>query len=285
MSDAPVRYRSDLVDSDRWRRLRFRPGDIVISTPPKCGTTWMQMICALLVLQTVELPAPLSALSPWLDLRLRPFDAVAAELSAQRHRRFIKTHTPLDGIPNRPDVTYTVLGRDPRDAAVSMYFHRANIGNREVRHHREASGPGSSESSLRDFLLDWIHEPRSASLENLAHHMTVAWHRRHRPNVVVMHYQELASNLAGAMKRIAGRLDIAVPAHRWPALVSAATFTQMRARARELAPAHVLYDSNRFFRSGSSGQWRGVLTGADLRRYERRVAALMPADLAAWLHR
>jgi hypothetical protein len=32
----------------------------------------MQMICALLVLQTADLPAPLTTLSPWLDMRLCP---------------------------------------------------------------------------------------------------------------------------------------------------------------------------------------------------------------------
>ena len=53
-----VRYRGLFHDSDRWRGFVFRSGDIVISTPPKCGTTWMQMICALLVLPeaTVEQP-------------------------------------------------------------------------------------------------------------------------------------------------------------------------------------------------------------------------------------
>jgi aryl sulfotransferase len=30
---------------------------------------------------------------------------VFADLEAQTHRRFIKTHTPLDGIPNDPTVT------------------------------------------------------------------------------------------------------------------------------------------------------------------------------------
>ena len=44
------------------------PGDIIISTPPKCGTTWVQMICALLILQEPELPLPLGTLSPWIDM-------------------------------------------------------------------------------------------------------------------------------------------------------------------------------------------------------------------------
>ena len=50
------RYRSPEEDSARWSGFPFRDGDIVISTRSKSGTTWMQMICALLVFQTAELP-------------------------------------------------------------------------------------------------------------------------------------------------------------------------------------------------------------------------------------
>ena len=57
---APVRYRSPDEDSARWNEFAFRPGDIVISTRSKSGTTWVQMICALLVFQRADLPAPLA---------------------------------------------------------------------------------------------------------------------------------------------------------------------------------------------------------------------------------
>ncbi len=66
-SDRP-RYRSFLDDSARWNDFEFRPGDIVISTPPKSGSTWMQMICALLIFQDPDLHKPLTQISPWLDM-------------------------------------------------------------------------------------------------------------------------------------------------------------------------------------------------------------------------
>src|SRR4051812_7692060 len=121
------RYEGTVFDSSRWDGLELRPGDIIISTPPKCGTTWTQMICALLVLQEPELPQPLDRLSPWIDMVTRARTEVFAELAAQTHRRFIKTHTPLDGIANNPTVTYICVGRDPRDAALSMHRHIDNM--------------------------------------------------------------------------------------------------------------------------------------------------------------
>src|SRR5438477_2832130 len=102
MGETVRRYRSVLVDSLRWDGFEFRDDDIVISTPSKCGTTWMQMQCALLVFQATTMPAPLTRLSPWIDVQTETVDSVFAALAAQTHRRFIKTHTPYDGIPHDP---------------------------------------------------------------------------------------------------------------------------------------------------------------------------------------
>ena len=101
------RYKNFIFDSARWDGWTFRPGDIVISTPPKCGTTWMQRICALLIFQTPDLEKPLTSISPWMDMLTRPLADVRADLAAQRHRRFIKTHTPFDGLPFDERVTYS----------------------------------------------------------------------------------------------------------------------------------------------------------------------------------
>jgi hypothetical protein len=54
---------------------------------------------------------------------------VFADLEAQTHRRFIKTRTPLDGIPSDPAVTYICVGRDPRDVGLSVGRH---IGNTDI---------------------------------------------------------------------------------------------------------------------------------------------------------
>ena len=85
------------------------------------------MICALLVLGTPELPAPLTVLSPWLDWLGEPQDTVYDRLAAQPHRRFIKTHTPLDGVPLDPRVHYVVVARHPLDMAVSLYHQAGNL--------------------------------------------------------------------------------------------------------------------------------------------------------------
>jgi hypothetical protein len=80
VASTPIRYQSPDEDSARWLGFPFRDGDIVISTRSKTGTTWVQTICALLIFQTPELPAPLAQLSPWLDHLIEPRDEVYARV-------------------------------------------------------------------------------------------------------------------------------------------------------------------------------------------------------------
>lgn len=132
MTDSLRRYRSVVADSSRWHGFAFRDDDIVISTPPKCGTTWMQTMCALLIFQTADLPGRMTELSPWLDMQTDTVENVFARLQAQRHRRFIKSHTALDGLPYDERVTYICVGRDSRDVALSWDRHFANMNLENV---------------------------------------------------------------------------------------------------------------------------------------------------------
>ena len=105
------------LDEDLWTQFPLRSDDIVISTVRKSGTTWMQMICALLIFQTPRLPARLQELSPRMQAGFGRSETYA-ELAAQQHRRFIKTHSPLNELPADSRVTYIVVARHPLDTVV-----------------------------------------------------------------------------------------------------------------------------------------------------------------------
>lgn len=301
MPDEPIRYQSPDEDSARWEGFRFRPGDIVISTRSKSGTTWMQMICALLIFQTTELPAPLAELSPWLDWLIAPRDQVFARLENQAHRRFIKTHTPLDGIPLSPLATYIVVGRHPLDLAVSLYHQGSNINRDRLA---ELTGAAADQPRparparppLRDWLLRWVDadEDPAAELDSLPGvmwHVSDAWARRadpglNGPAVLLMHYDELSADLEFQMRGLAGQLGIIVSDELWPSLARAATFDEMSARAARQAPdpAGVLKDPAAFFRRGRSGAGSEILTEDEMARYYERAAELAPREVLDWLH-
>jgi aryl sulfotransferase len=125
-------YRGPITDTSRWQDFRHRADDIFICTPAKCGTTWTQAICAMLVFGRVDHGQQPGAVSPWIDAAFAPIDDYLAKVESQTHRRFLKTHTPLDGIPYRPECTYLVVLRDPRDAYFSGRNHRKNLTDRTL---------------------------------------------------------------------------------------------------------------------------------------------------------
>jgi hypothetical protein len=294
------RYRSIVSDSGRWDGFAFRPGDVVISTPSKCGTTWTQMLCALLIFDGPEFPAPLETMSPWLDNCIRPLGEVTADLAAQTHRRVIKTHTPLDGLPLHADVTYLVVGRDPRDAAISLEHHVANmdfahflklraaaVGNEDLAALPERRVPSEDPAErFRTFVADEAPGGQT-TLASMLHHLDTGWQRRRDPNVALFHYADLQADLASELLRLAGVLGIPCSPERARELAAEASLQRMRERGADVAPSASLgiwKDVRAFFRSGGSGEWRERVSAADLAAYEARVATLVGPDLAAWSH-
>lgn len=304
MATATRRYRNVIMDSQRWDGFEFRDDDIVISTPSKCGTTWMQMMCALLVFQDPVLPAPLTRVSPWLDVQTETVASVFAELEAQTHRRLIKTHTPFDGIPHDPRVTYITVGRDPRDVALSWDNHFSNM-NLDVVIGRRVEVAGMDD--LVELMPNGITEPAAdpvdrfwewmeseantdqdvAGLPGMLNHLRTFWDHRSDDNIALFHYADMKTDLDGEMRRLSAVLNIDVDENKWAELVTAATFDRMRERADELAPqvTHGFWNENtNFFHTGTTGQWLSFFGEDDVARYEARVRELAAPDFAEWVH-
>jgi len=295
-----VRYENSFMNSARWSEITLREGDIVISTPPKCGTTWMQMICALLVFQTTDFPQPLPDMSLWVDFRTPSRADLRAAYGGQSHRRFLKTHTPLDGLPIDDRVSYICVGRDPRDAAISWLNHLANQNVDALTALLDAAAIADGEratspreifdaippGTLNDQFVAWVDNPDQINgLAWFITHMASFWEARDRPNVALLHYDALQADLADEMRSLAKWLHIDVAPQRWDQLVTAAGFDWMSRRFDLYAPGGPVWrDQSRFFHKGTSGQWRDVLDPAGLNHYWTRIPALADPELVAWLH-
>jgi len=293
----PLRhYEGFMADSSRWERFRFRPDDVVISTPAKCGTTWMQTIVGMVLLDRVDLGAPMGTLSPWLDMLIRTEDEVFALLDAQRHRRFIKTHTPLDGVPLLDPVTYIVVVRHPLDAALSDRDHADNMrDDRAIELRTAVAGAAPRHAAERPddpaAFLRWFVDNDEAptgsgpnGLMDYCDQVGTYWQRRALPNVHLFHYTDLWNDRDGEMRRVAAALGVPIDERRWPAYVEAAGLSSMRARAGETAPdAHLhLWESpEKFFRVGGSRDWSSMLGPDGVAHFEERFRALA-GDAAGW---
>ncbi len=293
MADAQAprtRYRSIIADSGRWDGFAFRPGDVVISTPPKCGTTWTQMLCALLIFDGPDVPGA-----------ARRGVAVAGHVHPPARRG--------DGGARRPDAS--PLHQDahaPRRPAAARRRHvsggrprsarRRHLVGASRRQHGLRALPGScaprpsatrtspscrsvrvpSEDPVerfRSFVADETHVA-PPTLASVLHHLDTGWQRRRDPNVALFHYADLQADLAGELLRLARVLGIPCSPERARELAAEASLARMRERAADVAPnasQGIWKDVRAFFRSGGSGEWRERLSAADLAAYEARVAA------------
>jgi hypothetical protein len=283
-----------VADSVRWDAYRPRAGDIVVATPPKCGTTWTQMAAALLV-HGPRLPGPLTRLSPWLDRLAAPVEQVMAELDAQPWRRIIKTHTPLDGLPYYEEVSYLFCGRDPRDAFLSMMDNMQNASAATMAAVRARIGLPDSFAFPTDpnaFFPVWMTAPIHAWVEDgfpIGSVFGAArpfWRHRHLPNLHFTHYRDLSGDLGGEMRRLADFLGVRLDPADIPRLTEAAGFAAMRACADDLAPGAHLgeWTSNRaFFAHARLGAWCEALNAENQALYEELAPKRVTPGLRSWL--
>ena len=288
-------YTDMIFDSARWDSFKPRKGDIIVATPAKCGTTWTQMLCALLVHQTPDLPQPLTVLSRWLDRHTEPVENVVAHFESQPFRRIVKTHTPLDGLPYWDDVTYVFCGRDPRDAFLSMQDHVANVSAETRADTLKRAGlppdftfPTDPNQMFPIWLTTGTNPWMSDGFPtgSVLYLSKTYWDFRHLPNIVFLNYRDLLADRDGEMRRLSKALGIAVNEALWPRLVAAAGFEAMKAHASDNAPgAHLgeWADDASFFRKARKGEWQSVLNEENKALYERVAAERLDPDLKKWL--
>jgi aryl sulfotransferase len=293
-------YRTWIIDSRRWEHYRPRATDIVIATYPKCGTTWMQQIVALLISQTPE-ARPIMEISPWVDRRFpEPIEALTARLEAQGHRRFVKSHLPFDGLPIYDEIKYIHVARDGRDACLSFHNHVMGFTPRMLD---GLDRTGLEDDTIRRpyprFVADpaqyfqrWLREGAVSGHQDglpamsFFHFEQSWWDQQHRSNVLLVHYNDLKADLASEMRRVADFLGIPVSPDVWPELVAAAGFEAMRRDGRVLmGNVGTIFQegSSRFFHKGTNERWRGVFLEDDLALYDAKVAAKLSPACARWL--
>ena len=277
-------YLGPITDTSRWENFQHRPDDIFVCTPPKCGTTWTQAICAMLVFGKVDHGTQPGVISPWIDAQFAPIDDYLQQVEAQTHRRYIKTHTPLDGIPYFPECTYLVVFRDPRDVFFSMLNHRDNMTDAELAFSTFPSGPSA--------FADWLAregEPGTWDLQALSafvQFFKTYWQYRDLPNIHVFHYSDMKRDLKCAIAAMARALGVEVDDALLTEMSDAATFENMKRSAEQFAPESgtgLWKKEADFFANGSNAQWQGALSEDELAAFDARLAELLPPDEAHWL--
>lgn len=290
-------YQNHTIDSTRWDGFEPRPGDVIVSTSYKSGTTWtLGILYQLMAMKENMQPPPMDY---WLDARMFPVELAdqLAELAAMPHRRVLKSHLAADGLPIWPEVKYVVVGRDPRDVFMSLVNHYEQFTDLAYQAFNETPGrvgppmpryDGDLHKLWREWLtrswFDWEEEgyPWWGNM----HHVASWWALRQEPNILLVHYNDLKQDLPGEIRRMAGFVGYALTDAEVSAIAQACTLDAMRDGAIAAGdPLGAMFKDGAkgFFYKGTNQRWRGVLDDDELALYEEVKQRLLPADCASWL--
>jgi len=288
--------KNEAMDSSKWSAYKPRSGDIIIGSAPKVGTHWMLQIVSLLVFQS---PAPRDlAFAPWLDAQfLAPLNEVLTKIESQAHRRILFSHLPFDALPIYEEVQYIHVARDGRDVCMSQLNHVSNMTTGHLDRFAENRRDGGaieramreSPREPREFFLHWIEAGAGHDIDRAGWFFETErsyWWERYRPNLLLLHFNDLKVNLSDEMRRVSAFLDIPVNEAIWPKLVEAATFASMKQNgAQILAKLEHLFRGGHetFLHQGTNDRWREVLTEADLELYEKRAHGALSPGHFDWL--
>ncbi|MFO0921344.1 MAG: sulfotransferase domain-containing protein [Pirellulales bacterium] len=276
-------------DSTIWNDFNFRPDDIIIATYGKSGTTWMQQIVAQLLFQG-DPDLSVAEMSPWMDLRVPPKEVKLTAVEAQSHRRFLKTHLPVDALVFSQQAKYIYIARDGRDVVWSLYNHHANANQLWYDALNDAPGRVGPPitpppQDIRQYWLDWFQGdgyPFWPFWENVRSW----WAIRTLPNVLLVHFESLKRDMPGEMERIANFLNISIDLARWPSIIEYCSFDWMKKHATKSVPlGGAFWDAGAdvFIHKGVNGRWKDVLTNEQSREYEDKARQELGEQCARWL--
>lgn len=276
-------------DSTIWDDLQFRGDDIIIATYAKSGTTWVQQIVAQLM-HSGDPDLAVADMSPWLDLRVPPKEVKLPFVESQTHRRFLKTHLPVDALVFSPEAKYLYIARDGRDVIWSLYNHHVNANALWYEALNDTPGRvgppiGPPPEDVCEYFRQWLDQdgyPFWSYWENVRSW----WAIRELPNVKMIHFAELKQDMPGMIREIAGFLEIPVDESRFDAIVEYCSFDWMKRNATKTVPlGGAFWDAGAevFINKGTNGRWRDILPAEQSEAYEARAAAELGEACANWL--
>jgi aryl sulfotransferase len=275
-------------DSTIWNDFEFRGDDIVIATYAKAGTTWVQQIVAQLLFNGAK-DLETAEMSPWMDLRIPPKDVKLPLVESQAHRRFLKTHLPVDALVFSEKAKYVYIGRDGRDVLWSMYNHHANAN--QAWYDALNNTPGRvgppiepPPESITDYYHDWLNRdghPWWPFWQNAKSW----WTNRDLPNVYFLHFANLKADMPREIRLLAEYLEIPIDEDKWSDILLHCSFDYMKANATKSVPlGGAFWDggAETFINKGTNGRWREVLSKDEVLKYERRAEEELGAECAHW---
>lgn len=179
----PLKFKRELIEEAM--DMTPNPGDLIIATYPKCGTTWVGQILMLLLKKGVPPSTGEEAvgLSPYLEAM-----GVKA-IAHQAPPRCYKVHFDYPSVPKQPEAKYFCVIRNPKDCLISFF------------HFAQTDLLGFKDDEF-DLFFDLFVRGK-LMYNDFFDHLLSWYERRHDSNVIFLYYEKMKKDIRASIKDIA----------------------------------------------------------------------------------
>jgi hypothetical protein len=269
---------SPLHDPRVLANFEPRRSDVLITTAPKAGTTWMQQILHQLRSGGDDTFQSINDVVPWLEKpneqqdwqqRLQQFEALA-------NPRVFKTHCTAEQTPGIDTVKIILSSRDPRDCCVSMYHHIMNMTD-ATRQQADIPLPASFDEYVEQWLAfgAWYRNIKSW------------WPYHDHSNVLWLRYQDMKHDIANSMEQIIDFLDWQVTAEQKARALEYSSFAWMKQHddrfSRQHASSEPVFKPGKFIREGRVGSHQQLMQAGQEKNILDKARELLEPECLRFL--
>jgi hypothetical protein len=241
---------------DPWVLAHFQAqaSDVLITTAPKAGTTWMQQI--LYQMRSGGDPDfdSIDAVVPWLECPREGMSGrqVLDYYDSLPRPRLFKTHCTAQQTPGIGTACIILTVRDPRDCCVSFYHHILNMTD-TARANAGLVRPQTFAEHVETWLdfAAWYRNVKSW------------WPYRDHGNVLLLRFKDLKRDLGAGIDQIAAFLNWQLTPEQRAAVLQYSSFDWMKAHdekfSRQIGSREPTFKPGQFIRQGKTGSYKELM--------------------------
>jgi len=269
---------SPLHDPSLLAHFKARPTDILITTAPKAGTTWMQQILYQLHTGGDANFDSIHQCVPWLELPRK-------DMSWQEQLEFyetlpdpriFKTHCTYEqtpGLQNPPAERPRIIlsSRDPRDCCVSFYHHVMSMTD-EALEHVDMARP----SSFDAYFTNWM------SFGAWYRNIKSWWPHINDDNVLWLRYETMVKNFGISMDQLLKFLGWQLTEEERYKVSEYCSFPWMKQHADKFVTrfedGRSMFNPGGFIRKGKTGDHKNLMSKEQELLILQRARETLPED-------
>ncbi|KAM4663775.1 sulfotransferase 1C1-like [Discoglossus pictus] len=257
---------SDIIAAN-WEQIKnfqAKPGDILIDTYPKSGTTWVQEIVDLILNNGDEeicRRAPIYERIPFIEL-LHSMKPDVDQVNAMPSPRALKTHLPIQLVPQsfwKHNCKVIYVARNAKDTLTSFY-HFDHI----VQIHPD---PGTIEEYTERFMKGDV------GWGSWYDHVKGFWEAKDKYNILYLFFEDVKRNPQEEIRKVAKFLDKDPSDEVVKKIAHLSSFEYMKDNPmanNSSFPKHILDQSeSSFMRKGKVGDWKNLLSAQQNEIFEK----------------